>query len=276
MGTTAKFLKLRSSASTIKLNEWHNNFSAVKSLAEANNVPLIAVWSNGDNCGYCVTFEASAMEATFTNWQKTSQCIYWFGCCEDTNNEDKYGGIGFNWCYKNGQAKQYPMVRIYWKAGNLDVLKAGGDLTGRGVKSAHGAKNLVANLQKILQNYNPSAAIKQSGKSSTSSKKKTTAYKVRLNEKLTVKKVNSILDAIDKNDGYCPCQPGKSPGTKCHCEDFLKNKKIGEPCICKIYVKEPKSTAKKSKKTIGNVMDALMGMACSAARCECGIPHKKS
>lgn len=61
-------------------------------------------------------------------------------------------------------------------------------------------------------------------------------YKVRLNEKLTTAQVNKILDAIDKNEGYCPCQP-KSEGSKCHCKDFKENKKIGEPCICNIYVK---------------------------------------
>lgn len=82
-------------------------------------------------------------------------------------------------------------------------------------------------------------------------KKKTRAgdYKIRLNEKLTVKKVNAVLDAIDANDGYCPCQ-AKSEDTKCHCRDFLENKKIGEPCICKVYVKQPVKTAGKSRKAL--------------------------
>ena len=64
-------------------------------------------------------------------------------------------------------------------------------------------------------------------------------YKIRLNEKLTVAKINKVLDAIDKNEGYCPCQ-FKTEDTKCHCKDFIENKKIGEPCICKIYVKQKK------------------------------------
>lgn len=243
MSTTTDFLKLRSTASTVKLNEWHNNFSAVKKFAEEKNVPLVAVWSNGDNCGYCITFEQSAMEATFKNWQKTSQCAFWFGCCEDTNKEDKYGGTGFNFCYKNGMAKQYPMVRIYWKAGNLDVVKAGGDLTGRGVKPAQGAKNLVANLQKILASYKPTKQTAAAANASTTNAQTAVTsakgYKIRLNPKVTTAKVNAILDAIDANKGYCPCQP-KSAATKCHCKDFKKNKKIGEPCICGIYVKMAK------------------------------------
>lgn len=68
-------------------------------------------------------------------------------------------------------------------------------------------------------------------------------YAVRLNEKLTTAKVNKVLDAIDKNDGYCPCQP-KGDGTKCHCEDFVQNKGLGEPCVCKIYVKKAKPAKK--------------------------------
>ena len=75
-------------------------------------------------------------------------------------------------------------------------------------------------------------------------------YKVRLNEKLTVKKVNQILDAIDADGGYCPCQR-QSPDTICHCKDFLENKKIGEPCICKIYVKQ-KKTDGKAKKSVSS------------------------
>ena len=73
-------------------------------------------------------------------------------------------------------------------------------------------------------------------------------YKIRLNEKLTVKKVNVVLDAIDANNGYCPCQI-RSEDTKCHCKDFLENKKIGEPCICKIYVKQPAKVDGKTRKS---------------------------
>lgn len=69
-------------------------------------------------------------------------------------------------------------------------------------------------------------------------KKSKSTYKTRLNEELTTKQVNAVLDAIDANDGYCPCQP-RSATTKCNCSDFKKRKGIGEPCICKIYVKQP-------------------------------------
>lgn len=233
MGTTTNFLKLRSTASTIKLNEWHNNFSAVKKFADEHNVPLIAVWSNGDNCGFCTTFEKAAMGTPFLNWQQTSQCAFWFGYCGDKSAEDKLRGKGFNWCYQNGKIKQYPFVRIYLE-GKIDVTKSGADLTGRGTKPGNESQILVNNLTKILKDYKPSCEP-----APDASVVPTTKYKVRFNEALTVKQINAVLDSIDNNKGYCPCQP-KGTGTKCHCTDFKKNKGIGEPCICKIYVKQAK------------------------------------
>ena len=76
---------------------------------------------------------------------------------------------------------------------------------------------------------------------------KKTPYKIRFNPATTVDDINSTLDAIDKLDGHCPCQvPTKD--TICHCKDFLKVKKIGEPCICGIYVKMAKEAKKKGVK----------------------------
>lgn len=76
---------------------------------------------------------------------------------------------------------------------------------------------------------------------------KKTSYKIRFNEAKTVKAINKILDAIDANKGYCPCQI-KSASTKCHCADFRNKKALGEPCICGIYVKQAKNAKKKGAK----------------------------
>ena len=76
---------------------------------------------------------------------------------------------------------------------------------------------------------------------------KKTSYKIRFNPATTVDDINSTLDAIDANGGYCPCQvPSKD--TKCRCVDFILGKEIGEPCICGIYVKQPKDAKKKGAK----------------------------
>ena len=156
MGVTANFLKLRSTAKEIKLNQWHNSFSACKKFAETKKVPLIAVWSNGDKCGHCVIFEQCLMDSKFKTWMKTSQCVFWFGYYGDTSKDDKLEGTGFMWCYNNGAVKQYPFVRIYWKAGKVDVIKTGDNLNGGTPK---GADKLVKNLKNYLKNYKPETNI---------------------------------------------------------------------------------------------------------------------
>ena len=48
--------------------------------------------------------------------------------------------------------------------------------------------------------------------------------------------VDKILDALDKNNGYCPCKIEKNNDTKCMCKEF-KEQKEGY-CHCGLYIKE--------------------------------------
>ena len=48
--------------------------------------------------------------------------------------------------------------------------------------------------------------------------------------------VDKILDALDKNNGYCPCKLEKNNDTKCMCKEF-REKKEGY-CHCGLYIKE--------------------------------------
>ena len=48
--------------------------------------------------------------------------------------------------------------------------------------------------------------------------------------------VDKILDALDKNNGYCPCKLEKNNDTKCMCKK--KKKKKEGYCHCGLYIKE--------------------------------------
>lgn len=231
MGVTSSFLKLRSSG-TPKVNEWNINYAKALELAKKEGKFIITCWSNGDACGYCTAAETCMMDKVFTNWMKTADAYFVF---QYSGDKDK-GKTLQDWIYKGTGLRHYPGYRISLYGANgkatFDQAIEGNKL--RNSKSGtNGAKAMVENLTKILANKKPDS-------STPSTTQATGDYKVRLNEKLTVKKVNAILDAIDKNGGYCPCQAGKTADTKCHCKDFKENKKIGEPCICNIYVKQKK------------------------------------
>lgn len=230
MGTTANFVKLRSKG-TPKVGEWNIDYAKALAAAKKEGKFIVTLWSNGDDCGYCVTAESCMMQSSFKDWMKKQNAYFVF---QYSGDKDK-GKTLHDWIFVKGGVKQYPGFRVtlYDAKGKAVVDKAitGNDL--RGSKTgATGAKNMTANLDAIL-------AQKPAKKDDEVKPAPTPAepYKVRLNESLTVKKVNAILDAIDKCGGYCPCQAGKTADTKCHCKDFKENKKIGEPCICNIYVK---------------------------------------
>ena len=48
--------------------------------------------------------------------------------------------------------------------------------------------------------------------------------------------VDNILDALDKNNGYCPCKLEKNNDTKCMCKEFREQKE--GYCHCGLYIKE--------------------------------------
>ena len=232
MGITANFLKLRSTGIP-KTGEWNKDYGKALELAKKNGKYIVTCWSNGDACSYCTAAETCMMDKVFTDWMKTADAYFVF---QYSGDSDK-GKTLHDWIFNGTGVKTYPGYRItlYDAKGKVVKNKAidGNTLRARKIKS-YGATEMVTNLKTILADKPAS-----SGGSTTPAKptETTQKYKVRFNEKLTVKKVNTILDSIDKNNGYCPCQV-KSAKTKCHCEDFVNNKKIGEPCICKIYVKQ--------------------------------------
>ena len=228
MGTTANFVKLRSTG-TPKVGEWNINYAKALDLAKKNGKFIVTLWSNGDACGYCTAAETCMMQSDFKNWMKTSDAYFVF---QYSGDKDK-GKTLHDWIFTKTGLKYYPgfRVTIYDAKGKVAYDKAvDGNTLRNGKTGAAGAKAMVEALKKIF-------AKKPSSVTPTPTPD-TEAYKVRFNEKLTTKQVNAILDSIDKNGGYCPCQAGKDADTKCHCKDFKQNKKIGEPCICKIYVKQ--------------------------------------
>ena len=56
MGITSDFLKLRSTKAP-KIGEWNIDYTTALIQAKKNYKFIIAVWSNGDSCGYCINAE---------------------------------------------------------------------------------------------------------------------------------------------------------------------------------------------------------------------------
>lgn len=107
--------------------EWMANFTTVRNYAEKNGLPLFAMWTNGEKCSHCVKFEGVANSKAFREWMAESGIVFWFGYNGDTSADDKNGGKGFDFCYKDQSL--YPIIRMYWKAKKGTVLADGTVLT---------------------------------------------------------------------------------------------------------------------------------------------------
>lgn len=158
--TTEEVVALRTKASAaVKLGKWHEDFAKVKKYANNNKVPMLAVWSNGDKCGHCVNFNKCILSSTFKKWQKTSGVAFWIGFGSDTYAPNQHGGEGYKFA-KDGSLITFPFVRLYWKAGKVDVAKSGDDWDGG---TGDGGATLVKNLKKYLKNYTPGESSSDEG-----------------------------------------------------------------------------------------------------------------
>ena len=135
--------------------KWCSGFTAAKNMADELEVPLIAVWSNGDKCENCVALIKCMQQPIFRTWMSMSKCIFWFGCCTDTSQDDKTNGTGYKWCWKNRSLSLYPFVRVWWYIGDhlqVDVAANGNKWT-CGRDDELGASKFLANLNKFLATH---------------------------------------------------------------------------------------------------------------------------
>lgn len=227
MSVTTDFLKDRVKGNPVP-GQWNQDYTSTLNAAKACGKFLVAVWSNGDNCGYCTAAEKCMMDESFKAWMKESDAYFLFQCSADSDKGKKV----HDWVYKK-DIHTYPgfLIVRYESGKSAYAVRIEGNTLRESKTGATGAKKMVANLKKLFEQ---SPVPKPEPEPEP-----TDDFKVRLNEAITTKQANAIMDAIDKNDGYCPCQE-KGPDTKCHCADFLNNKKIGETCICKLYTKMKK------------------------------------
>ena len=157
-GETATLLKSRlSSSHAATTGAWMSNFSKAKSYATSQGVPFIAVWSNGDACGHCVTFESACNSSVFKTWMKSSGCVFYF-----THSGESQGAVGgtiFHWCRKNTNTA-YPFVRIYWPAGGVDVATVGDKMDDKASGKTGGTKVSAYIKSKCSKFFSKPAVVK--------------------------------------------------------------------------------------------------------------------
>ena len=151
------------SSSGICLTHWHSNFSKCFSFAKSTGRPLVCVWSNGKNCGKCVTFENAVSNKTFQDFMNTYKPVWCFVTSSDSDG--KIGSNAYNFCWgkavKGYRSKaltplqEYPFCCFYWYKGGktlVDSVATGTTMDG-GSSGATGAKKVMAYVKNVFKNY---------------------------------------------------------------------------------------------------------------------------
>ena len=163
-GVTANLVKTRLARSkAVVPGRWHADLAKCQAYAKANGVPLIAVWSNGDLCGHCVTFEQAVMRSEFTTWMKTSGMVFCFVYSGD-GSYGAEGGTPYTFCWGPSKSlNSFPFVRVWWYTNNAKTKKVdvsvAGDTVDGGLGTAAGAKKAVAWFKAKLKGFTPPSTV---------------------------------------------------------------------------------------------------------------------
>ena len=78
----------------VRPGHWHAGLTETRNYAEANGLPLFAVWSKGGDCSHCLNFEKNMLSPAFMKWMGQSGIVFMYSCI----TEDKTGTTVPEWC----------------------------------------------------------------------------------------------------------------------------------------------------------------------------------
>lgn len=110
-GPTRRIIALRQQGTLPQPGIWHRDFVSVRNVAAAEGKPLVAVWTNGDLCGFCRRFAENALDPVFVEWMRESDCYFWLGGSMDPENNRS--GYGWDFLIKSGVCGTFPLVAVY-------------------------------------------------------------------------------------------------------------------------------------------------------------------
>lgn len=105
------------STGEVKLGEWTGNFTQAKELADAEHVPMLAVWGKSD-CPLCGKLKSAVDSSLFTEWQKEKRIIMVY--CQDKTSEEAKACRLFA---KHPDSSSLPYVCVYWNKHDGNVVK---------------------------------------------------------------------------------------------------------------------------------------------------------
>ena len=130
--------------------EWNTNFTAAKTYAEQNGIPLLLFWSN-PGCAQCNKMKTACNTSTFVNWRKAKQIVLVISEGDATSK-----------AFAKNSSGKYPYMRVYWPAGSVDVRFSGRSAMIPASGSTLEAQ-LINYLNSLLKNWTPGGVTPSQG-----------------------------------------------------------------------------------------------------------------
>lgn len=99
--------------------QWCSDSTAAKAYAEANGIPVIAIWGS-TSCGYCNSYDTALSDPAFIAWRQGSPYIYIY----IKNTQDAF--YSWMWGTVAGATRKldaYPFVMYYWKKNGVVLVE---------------------------------------------------------------------------------------------------------------------------------------------------------
>ena len=164
----------------LELGQWYIDWATCKSYAEANDIPVLFIWSN-KTCKHCKYTDLVFMQDDFKAWAANNDAgriIYCYMANKEKFNgvkcPDQEGSPAYNWMYKTPDTlKAYPFVTLYWKGhgGSDGILLhttgdklCSGDATGENFNAASHMSddsfpkripNVIAKMEAAFKDWHP-------------------------------------------------------------------------------------------------------------------------
>lgn len=121
------------SLTTVSPGEWSSDFNATKSYADNYGYPMLVFWAS-PGCAYCSKMKKAVSTSTFLDWSKNKGILMVFSEGDTTVKS-----------FTKNSSGNYPYMRLYWPAGNVDLK-----FTGRSGQMGDG-NTLEAQLISLLE-----------------------------------------------------------------------------------------------------------------------------
>ena len=154
-------LNIADESAPIVLGQWHYGWAKCKAYAEANDIPMFAVWGRV-MCDHCYRLDVAFETETFKQFLATNpkgQVVLCFMCGDSEQLgiglPDQMYSEAYYWMWHNQSLGMFPFTCFYWPSHGVSQFQTGDELRGDYYASAETSANaIIAAFERYFAEWN--------------------------------------------------------------------------------------------------------------------------